>query len=65
MQEIFLFESHGVDKQGNIKGVFRPTGIRPHIMDKLFGAGVPIPPELARVFPDRRAAEGGSERRTA
>jgi pilus assembly protein CpaF len=68
MQEIFLFESHGVDKQGNIKGVFRPTGIRPHIMDKLFAAGVPIPPELARVFPDRRAGDGGpggNERRAA
>jgi len=38
-------------------GVFRPTGIRPHIMDKLFAAGVPIPPELSRVFPDRRANE--------
>jgi pilus assembly protein CpaF len=57
MQEIFLFESHGADKDGNITGVFRPTGIRPRIMDKLFAAGVPIPPELARVFPDRRNEE--------
>src|SRR6266576_5671550 len=57
MQEIFLYESHGADKDGVMKGVFRPTGIRPHIMDKLFAAGVPIPPELSRVFPDRRANE--------
>jgi pilus assembly protein CpaF len=57
MQDIFIWESHGADKQGNMTGVFRPTGIRPHIMDKLFAAGVPIPPELARVFPDRRASE--------
>src|ERR1700680_1286488 len=57
MQEIFLYESHGADKNGVMTGVFRPTGIRPHIMDKLFAAGVPIPPELARVFPDRRANE--------
>jgi hypothetical protein len=28
-------------------------------MDRLFAAGVPIPPELARVFPDRRANERG------
>jgi hypothetical protein len=34
-------------------------------MDKLFGAGVPIPPELARVFPDRRATEGGQGGRAA
>jgi pilus assembly protein CpaF len=68
MQDIFIFESHGVDKDNNITGVFRPTGIRPHIMDKLFALGVPIPPELARVFPDRRATEGGNhgkERRAA
>src|SRR5713226_1832443 len=68
MQEIFLYESHGADKNGVMMGVFRPTGIRPHIMDKLFAAGVPIPPELARVFPDRRAGEGGQggpERRAA
>ncbi|HEV3097535.1 MAG TPA: CpaF family protein [Candidatus Dormibacteraeota bacterium] len=57
MQDIFIYESHGVGKDGMMTGVFRPTGIRPHIMDKLFAAGVPIPPELARVFPDRRATE--------
>src|SRR5438067_1806761 len=57
MQEIFLYESHGADKNGVMTGVFRPTGIRPHIMDKLFAAGVPIPAELSRVFPDRRANE--------
>jgi len=57
MQEIFLYESHGISKEGVMTGVFRPTGIRPHIMDKLFAAGVPIPPELSRVFPDRRANE--------
>jgi pilus assembly protein CpaF len=59
MQDIFIYESHGVDKQGNMTGVFRPTGIRPQFMDKLFAAGVPIPPELARVFPDRRNVAGG------
>ena len=59
MQEIFLYESHGADKEGTMTGVFRPTGIRPHIMDRLFAAGVPIPPELARVFPDRRSNERG------
>jgi pilus assembly protein CpaF len=61
MQEIFLYESHGADKNGVMTGVFRPTGIRPQIMDKLFAAGVPIPPELGRVFPDRRANERASK----
>jgi pilus assembly protein CpaF len=70
MQDIFLFEAQGVDLKGNVKGIFQPTGIRPRIMDKLFAAGVPIPPELGRVFPDRRATnarEGATkaERRSA
>jgi hypothetical protein len=30
-------------------------------MDKLFSAGVPIPPELARVFPDRRANDRATQ----
>jgi len=56
LQDVFLFEMQGIDHRGNVKGVFRPTGIRPRIMDMLFASGVPIPPELSRVFPDRRAA---------
>src|SRR5437588_12476861 len=54
MQEVFLYESHGVDKAGVMTGTFRPTGIRPHIMDKPFAAGAPTPPELARHLPARR-----------
>ncbi len=67
MQDIFLFEMQGVDARGNVKGVFRPTGIRPRIMDLLFATGVPIPPELSRVFPDRRQANerAARERRSA
>jgi hypothetical protein len=36
--------------------VFKPTGIRPNIIDKLFDLGLPIPAELARLFPDRRGS---------
>ena len=61
MQELFIWETQGADHQGNIVGTFRATGIRPHIMDKLFAAAVPIPPELARVFPDRRANVEGRQ----
>jgi pilus assembly protein CpaF len=55
MQDIFVYEQHGVDAGGRVQGVFRPTGIRPNIIDKLFDLGLPIPAELARLFPDRRA----------
>jgi pilus assembly protein CpaF len=55
MQEIFKFESKGADPTtGKIIGEFNPTGIRPKIIDKLFDMGVPLPPRLAQLFPDRR-----------
>src|SRR5487761_712807 len=55
MQEIFKFESKGADPtSGKIVGEFNPTGIRPKIIDKLFDMGIPLPPRLAQIFPDRR-----------
>ena len=54
MQDIFVFEPRGMDSAGKVLGVFRPTGIRPNIIDKLFDLGLAIPQELARLFPDRR-----------
>jgi pilus assembly protein CpaF len=55
MQEIFKFESKGADPStGQIIGDFNPTGIRPKLIDKLFDMGVPLPPRLAQLFPDRR-----------
>jgi pilus assembly protein CpaF len=53
MQDIFVYEQRGLDAAGRVQGVFRPTGIRPNIIDKLFDLGLPIPPELSRLFPDR------------
>jgi pilus assembly protein CpaF len=57
MQDIFVFKSLGADENGRIIGEFVPTGIRPQIINRLFDMGVPMPPELARLFPDRRAAQ--------
>ncbi len=56
MQDIFVYEQRGVDDAGRVQGVFRPTGIRPNIIDKLFDLGLEIPHELVRLFPDRRPA---------
>jgi pilus assembly protein CpaF len=54
-QEIFKFESKGADPStGQIVGEFNPTGIRPKLIDRLFDMGVPLPPRLAQLFPDRR-----------
>ena len=61
MQEIFKFESKGADPAtGKIVGEFNPTGIRPKIIDRLFDMGVPLPPRLAQLFPDRRQMEHGA-----
>jgi pilus assembly protein CpaF len=57
MQDIFIYELQGQDAAGNVKGVFRPTGIRPTVIDKLFDLGLPLPGELSKLFPDRRAQE--------
>ena len=55
IQEIFKFESRGADPAtGQIVGDFSSTGIRPKIIDRLFEMGVPLPPRLATLFPDRR-----------
>src|ERR1700716_3135123 len=54
MQDIFVYEQRGLDAAGRVQGVFKPTGIRPNIIDKLFDLGLPIPAELVRLFPDRR-----------
>jgi pilus assembly protein CpaF len=56
MQDIFVFEMRGRDELGKVLGVFRPTGIRPNIIEKLFDLGIEIPTELTRLFPERRAA---------
>ncbi|HEX8978927.1 MAG TPA: CpaF family protein [Parasulfuritortus sp.] len=42
MQEIFIFEQTGVDKDGVVKGHFRATGIRPKFVDRLRVRGVPV-----------------------
>jgi pilus assembly protein CpaF len=54
MQDIFLFESQGVDADGKIMGEFRGTGVRPNTLNKLFIAGIPLPEELQALFPERR-----------
>jgi pilus assembly protein CpaF len=54
MQDIFIFESAGADKQGRILGAFKPTGIRPQILDRMFSMGLPLPQEILALFPDPR-----------
>src|SRR5215216_841988 len=46
MQEIFMYERTGVDKEGKVLGRFRPTGIRPRFAERLKQCGLQLP----RVF---------------
>jgi pilus assembly protein CpaF len=52
MQDIFVFERHGIDDEGKILGRFAPTGIMPRFSERcrLFGAPLPDiferPPDL-------------------
>src|ERR1700752_981148 len=46
MQEIFMYERTGVDKEGMVMGRFRPTGIRPRFAERLKACGLQLP----RVF---------------
>jgi pilus assembly protein CpaF len=39
MQEIFNFERSGLTPDGKVKGIFRPTGVRPKFSDRLAAAG--------------------------
>jgi pilus assembly protein CpaF len=46
MQDIFVFEQHGLTADGRVIGRFRATGIRPKCADKLGIAGKALPIEM-------------------
>ncbi len=61
MQEIFVFESQGAGADGKIVGQFKPTGIRPQILDRMFTMGLQLPAEIQMLFPDPRFAAQGKK----
>ena len=54
MHDIFVYKQTGVDESRRAHGYFSATGIRPHCLDHLESAGVPISPSL---FEQRVLAE--------
>jgi pilus assembly protein CpaF len=46
LQDIFIFEKHGIDKNGKVLGRFKATGIRPNCATKLELSGIEIPDDL-------------------
>jgi pilus assembly protein CpaF len=46
LQDVFVFDhSAGFDESGHALGSLKPTGLRPHFIEKLANSGVYIPPE--------------------
>jgi pilus assembly protein CpaF len=39
MQDIFTFDRSGIDSNGKVRGVFRPTGVQPRFTERLATAG--------------------------
>ena len=42
MQDLFVFDRHGVDEDGSVLGAFRATGIRPRFADRLQAYGIDL-----------------------
>jgi pilus assembly protein CpaF len=49
MQDIFLFEKHGLGKDGKVRGRFFSTGIIPKFAEKLKDAGIPLAMDMLEV----------------
>jgi pilus assembly protein CpaF len=46
MQDVFLYQKKGIDKDGRVLGEFMATGVRPKFADKLHVSGVDLPPDI-------------------
>src|SRR3989440_309616 len=51
MQDIFVMEQKGATPDGKVIAEFRPTGLRPKILDRMFTQGIPLPKEITALFP--------------
>ena len=46
LQDLFVFEKHGISMEGRVQGRFAATGIRPKFYEKILAAGLTLPTEL-------------------
>ena len=46
MQDIFRFEQTGLDSEGQVKGAFRSTGIRPRFAERFESIGIQLAPGI-------------------
>lgn len=48
-QDVFVFEQKGIDENGKVKGIFKPSGVRPLFSKKLEAMGYKLPAEMFNV----------------
>ena len=46
MQDIFVFERHGIDESGKVRGMFKASGVRPKFAERLAASGCRLRPGL-------------------
>jgi pilus assembly protein CpaF len=51
MQDIFVLDQKGATPDGKVIAEFKPTGLRPKILDRIFAQGIPLPKEILTLFP--------------
>ncbi|HEX5386803.1 MAG TPA: CpaF family protein [Gemmatimonadales bacterium] len=59
MQDIFLYERHGIDEHDKVLGEFRATGIRPKFADRLKSYGIDLSSVLFSNFNGKEPGHGG------
>jgi pilus assembly protein CpaF len=59
MQDIFILDQKGATSDGKIIAEFKPTGLRPKILDRMFAQGIPLPKEITSLFPPPPGYKGG------
>jgi pilus assembly protein CpaF len=46
LQDLFVFQHHGIGADGEVQGVLQPTGLRPRFMDRLAQYGEHLPVDI-------------------
>ncbi len=46
LQDIFVFERHGIDESGKVRGTFKANGVQPRFSERLAAAGCRLRPAL-------------------
>ncbi|MGE5589957.1 MAG: CpaF family protein [Bacillota bacterium] len=46
LQDIFIYDQHGVDENGKVIGEHKPTGIRPKAYERILYSGIRLPDDI-------------------